>query len=144
MTPSSNVVEEAADLLRARIDELEGERAKLERALASLTDGREGKRGPGRPRGSSRSSGESSGRRRRRRRSGGTRAEQAVKLIAENPGIGASEIAKQLGIKPNYMYRVLTDLQREGLVTKDGRAYSATGSAAPAANGGGKAKPAEA
>jgi hypothetical protein len=130
MSTSSNVVEEAADLLRARIGELDDERAKLERALASLTDGREGKRGPGRPkRGSSpRSSGESGGRRRRRR--GGTRAEQAVRLIADNPGIGASEIAKQLGIKPNYMYRVLTDLQREGLVTKDGRSYTASGTAA--------------
>ncbi|CAN5601268.1 hypothetical protein BH10ACT11_BH10ACT11_03460 [soil metagenome] len=135
MTPSSNVVEEAANLLRTRIDELDAERGKLERALASLTDGREGKRGPGRPRGGSRSSsGEpssSGGRRRRRRRSGGTRGEQAVKLIADNPGIGASEIAKQLGIKPNYMYRVLTDLQKDGLVSKDGRAYTATG-AAPA------------
>jgi Fic family protein len=131
MSTSSNVVEEAADLLRARINDLDAERAKLERALASLTDGREGKRGPGRPRrGSARSSsGEST---RRRRRSGGTRAEQAVKLISENPGIGASEIAKQLGIKPNYMYRVLTDLQKEGLVAKDGRAYTATG--APAAD----------
>lgn len=133
MTPSSNVVDEAASLLRARIDELDSERAKLERALASLTDGREGKRGPGRPRGSSRTGAPSP--RRRRRRRGGTRAEQAVKLIEENPGIGASEIAKQLGIKPNYMYRVLTDLQKEGKVTKSGRAYSATGSTATADSG---------
>jgi predicted HTH transcriptional regulator len=116
----SNAVTEAADLLRARIRELDEERAKLERALASLTDGREGRRGPGRPRGSS-SNGTST--RRRRRRRGGTRAEQAVKLINENPGISASEIARQLGIKPNYMYRVLTELQNEGKVRKDGRAY---------------------
>lgn len=126
MTASSNVVEEAADLLRTRIDELDSERAKLERALASLTDGREGKRGPGRPRrGASPSTGGPS--RRRRRRKGGTRGEQAIELIRANPGIGASDIAKQLGIKPNYMYRVLTDLQKEGLVRKDGRAYSASG-----------------
>ncbi len=49
-----------------------------------------------------------------------------MKLIAENPGISASEIAKQLKIKPNYMYRVLGDLQKEGRVKKDGRSYSAT------------------
>lgn len=120
MTPASSAVSEAADLLRARLRELDAERAKLERALASLTDGREGKRSPGRPRSSS--SAPSNGRRRRRRR-GGTRAEQAVKLISENPGIGASEIARKLGIKPNYMYRVLTDLQKEGKIRKDGRAY---------------------
>ena len=123
MTPASSAVSEAADLLRARLRELDAERAKLERALASLTDGREGKRGPGRPRGSASASG---GRRRRRRR-GGTRADQAVKLIGENPGIGASDIARRLGIKPNYMYRVLTDLQKEGKIRKDGRAYHPAG-----------------
>ncbi len=122
MASATNAVAEAADLLRARIRELDDERAKLERALASLTDGREGKRGPGRPRGSSGAPTSSNGRRRRRRR-GGTRAEQAVKLITESPGLSASEIASQLGIKPNYMYRVLTELQGEGKVTKDGRAY---------------------
>ena len=120
MASATNAVAEAADLLRARIRDLDDERAKLERALASLTDGREGKRGPGRPRGSA--APKSNGRRRRRRR-GGTRAEQAVKLITEKPGLSASEIAKELGIKPNYMYRVLTELQGEGQVRKDGRAY---------------------
>ena len=123
MTPASSAVSEAADLLRARLRELDAERAKLERALASLTDGREGKRGPGRPRGTASASG---GRRRRRRR-GGTRADQAVKLIGENPGMGASDIARRLGIKPNYMYRVLTDLQKEGKIRKDGRAYHPAG-----------------
>jgi len=117
MAPTGAVAE-AADLLRARLRELDTERAKLERALASLTDGREGKRGPGRPRGAS-----SGGTRRRRRRRGGTRGDHAVKLITEKPGITASEIARELKIKPNYMYRVLSDLQKDGKVRKDGRAY---------------------
>jgi len=121
MATATGAVAEAADLLRARIKELDSERARLERALASLTDGREGKRGPGRPR----SSGSSSGRSRRRRRRGGTRAEHALKLITEKPGIGASDIARELGIKPNYMYRVLADLQKDGKVRKDGRTYYA-------------------
>jgi hypothetical protein len=118
MAAGTGAVAEAADLLRARLRDLDAERAKLERALASLTDGREGKRGPGRPRGS-----RSNGGTRRRRRRGGTRAEHAVKLIAEKPGITASEIARELKIKPNYMYRVLSDLQKDGKVRKDGRAY---------------------
>jgi hypothetical protein len=118
MAAGTGAVAEAADLLRARLRDLDAERAKLERALASLTDGREGKRGPGRPRGS-----RSNGGARRRRRPGGTRAEHAVKLIAEKPGITASEIARELKIKPNYMYRVLSDLQKDGKVRKDGRAY---------------------
>jgi predicted Rossmann fold nucleotide-binding protein DprA/Smf involved in DNA uptake len=119
-----NAVDEAANLLRERISELDAERAKLERALASLTDGREGKRGPGRPRGSASSTRQSSnGRKRRRSRKGGTRAEHALKVIAENPGVSASEIAERLQIKPNYMYRVLTELQADGKVRKEGRAY---------------------
>lgn len=134
MASATNVVSEAADLLRARISELDSERAKLERALASLTEGREGKRGPGRPRGGggssrsrSRSSSTSGSGKKRRRRRGGTRAEQAVKLITKKPGMGASEIARELGIKPNYMYRVLTELQSEGKVKKEGRAYHPAG-----------------
>ena len=118
MTPATGAVAEAADLLRARLRELDAERAKLERALASLTDGREGKRGPGRPRGSAVRAGA-----RRRRRRGGTRAEHALRLIGQKPGITASEIARELKIKPNYMYRVLSELQKDGKVRKDGRAY---------------------
>ena len=117
---ASNTVDEAANLIRKRLSELDSERSQLERALASLTGGREGRRGPGRPRGAA-----ASGGRRRRSRRGGTRADQAVKLIKANPGIGASEIAKRLSIKPNYMYRVLSDLQKEGKVKKEGRVYTA-------------------
>ena len=61
----------------------------------------------------------------RRRRRGGTRADQAVKLIADNPGITASQIAERMKIKPNYLYRVLAGLEKDGRVRKDGRAYSA-------------------
>jgi predicted HTH transcriptional regulator len=122
MTPqSSATVDEAANLIRERMKELDAERSQLERALASLTGGREGRRGPGRPPGSG--GGSNGGRRRRRRR--GTRADQAVKLIAENPGITASQIAERMSIKPNYLYRVLSSLEEEGKVRKDGRAYSA-------------------
>jgi predicted Rossmann fold nucleotide-binding protein DprA/Smf involved in DNA uptake len=124
MPGTSKTVDEAANLLRDRIRELDGERAQLARALAALTSGREGRRGPGRPRGSS--GGAASNGRKRRSRRGGTRADQAVKLVTANPGISASEIAKQMKIKPNYLYRVLAELEKEGKVKKDGRTYKAT------------------
>jgi DNA invertase Pin-like site-specific DNA recombinase len=120
MPSVSSAVDQAASLLKDRIDELEGELSKLQRALANLTDGRQGRRGPGRPRGSATRSTPT-----RRRRRGGTRADQAVKLIKDNPGISASEIAKRMKIKPNYLYRVLGDLQKEGRVKKSGRKYTA-------------------
>ena len=116
---SSNTVEEAATLIRERIRELDAERGQLERALAGLTGGLEGRRGPGRPQGST--NGRAGGRRRRGRRN--TRADQAVKLVEANPGISASEIARKMNIKPNYLYRVLAELQKDGRVQKDGRAY---------------------
>jgi hypothetical protein len=120
---ASNTVDEAASLIRNRLKELDAERAQLERALSSLTGGREGRRGPGRPRSSARGGGAGRGRRPGRRRA--TRADQAVKLIQENPGIGASDVARRMKIKPNYLYRVLGDLQKEGRVKKSGRAYTA-------------------
>jgi predicted HTH transcriptional regulator len=111
-------MDEAAGVIRKRLREIDTERSQLERALASLTDGREGRRGPGRPAGSTT---RTAGRRRRRR--GSTRSDQAVKLVAANPGISASEMAKKMSIKPNYLYRVLADLEKQGKVRKEGRAY---------------------
>lgn len=118
MSPSPrNVLDEARALVEGRLKELDTERTRLERALADLTGGRVGRRRPGRPRGSATKP------RQRRRRPGGTRADQAVKIVSENPGITASDIAKRMKIKPNYMYRVMSDLQKEGRVRKRKRGY---------------------
>lgn len=114
MADNSNVLKEARTLVEKRLRELDQERARLERALADLTGGRVGRRRPGRPRGSSAS---------RPKRRGGGRADQAVKIVNTNPGISASEIAKRLKIKPNYVYRVMGDLQKEKRVSKKGRGY---------------------
>ena len=122
MPTTSDVLDDARDLVKKRLAELEEEKTRLERALKELGGSKSGRR-PGRPKGST-SKGAKKGTRRRRRR-GGTRADQAVKLIAENPGISASEIAKTMKIKPNYLYRVLGDLEKEKKVKKDGRSYSA-------------------
>ena len=119
----TGAIDQAAKLLKTRIRELEGELSKLQRALSSLTDGRQGRRGPGRPRGSGATPRTTAARPRKRRR--GTRADQAVRLIKANPGITAAEVAKKMRIKPNYLYRVLGDLQKEGRVKKSGRSYTA-------------------
>jgi hypothetical protein len=118
---ASNTVDKARSLIEERLAELDDERKRLEDALRGLGGGR---RGPGRPRGSTnaKASGSGSGRQRRRRK-GGTRAEQALKIITDDPGINPSAIAEQLGIKPNYLYRVMNELQKDGLVTKRGRGY---------------------
>jgi DNA invertase Pin-like site-specific DNA recombinase len=121
MASISSVIDEARDLLEKRLHELDEERKRVERALSNLVGSTAGRR-PGRPKGSTN---KKSAPRRRRGRKGGTRADQAVELIKANPGISASEIAKTMKIKPNYLYRVLGDLEKEGRVKKKGRQYSA-------------------
>lgn len=123
----TNTLDKARGLIEQRLAEINDERSQLERALAELGKAGGGGRGPGRPRGSkSRGSaaGTSAGSyKAKRRRRGGTRAEQALKHITENPGISASDIAAKMDIAPNYMYRVMSDLKKAGAVRKDGRGY---------------------
>jgi sugar-specific transcriptional regulator TrmB len=126
MPPSTNVLDEARQLVERRLADLDEERKRLERALAEL-GGKATRRGPGRPKGSTSKATSASAPRRRRKRRGGTRADQAVKLIEGQPGISASDVAKSMSIKPNYLYRVLSDLEKEGRVKKDGRQYYPTG-----------------
>jgi hypothetical protein len=116
-----------------RIEELREELARLEAARAALAGI---KRGPGRPRGSTNSpsasaasAGEHHGGRRRGpgrprgRRGGNTRSNQALNLVQEQPGITIPQIAEQLNIEPNYLYRVMPKLVSDGLVRRDGQGW---------------------
>jgi CRP-like cAMP-binding protein len=69
-----------------------------------------------------RSSSSSNGRRGRPRGSG-TRAAQALQLVGERPGITIPELAEAMGIKQNYLYRVMPGLADDGKVTKSGRGW---------------------
>jgi hypothetical protein len=61
--------------------------------------------------------------RRGRPKGSGTRGAEALTIVKENPGITIPEIAEKLGIKQNYLYRVLPGLADDGLVVKDGRGW---------------------
>lgn len=61
--------------------------------------------------------------RRGRPQGSGKRAEQALALVTAQPGITIPEIAERMGIKHNYLYRVLPGLAIEGRVKKDGRGW---------------------
>jgi hypothetical protein len=74
----------------------------------------------------------STGTRRGRPRGGGTRASQALDLVRERPGISIPELADAMGIKQNYLYRVMPNLAEQGLVTKSGRGWHARATAAGA------------
>jgi hypothetical protein len=94
------------------------------------------RRGPGRPRGSvnrtkrtvaakpKRKAARATTRRRAGRRKGsGTRAIEAYSFVQGQPGITIPELAAKMGIKQNYLYRVLPSLQQENKVTKRGRGW---------------------
>src|SRR5438309_1438224 len=114
-----------------RLSELKQEISRLEAARAALVGGR---RGPGRPPGSGSSSStrRRSGRRPGRprgRRGGATRANQALELVRERPGITIPQIAEELKIEPNYLYRVMPKLVGDGQVTREGQGWHPSGSA---------------
>ncbi len=100
------------------------------------------RRGPGRPRGSATGArrgrppkaatatatatkGESAAPRRRagRRKGSGTRAAQALQFVTGQPGITIPELAAKMGIKQNYLYRVLPGLEQEKKIKKQGRGW---------------------
>jgi hypothetical protein len=121
-----------------RLNELKQEVARLEAARNALTGTR---RGPGRPRGSSRSarsarSTRSTGATRstraraargpgrpRGRRGGNTRANQALELVRSRPGVTIPQIAQSMKIEPNYLYRVMPRLVEDGQVRREGQGW---------------------
>jgi hypothetical protein len=99
------------------------------------------RRGPGRPRGSAnrkaatatatkpgrKKAGRPAGRRAGRRKGSGTRAAEALSFVQGQPGITIPELAAKMGIKQNYLYRVLPGLEQEKKVSKQGRGWHPKG-----------------
>jgi hypothetical protein len=94
------------------------------------------RRGPGRPRGSATRAAASTKpaapaakgarpakRRAGRRKGSGTRAAEALSFVQGQPGITIPELAAKMGIKQNYLYRVLPGLEQENRVEKKGRGW---------------------
>jgi hypothetical protein len=60
-----------------------------------------------------------------RRKGSGTRAAEALSFVQGQPGITIPELAAKMGIKQNYLYRVLPGLEQEKKVEKKGRGWHA-------------------
>jgi ribosomal protein S25 len=94
--------------LRPLVDEFN----QLEKAAAALA----GVGGGAKPR--ARRASTAPRRKRGRPRGSGNRAKQALELVRARPGITITELADTMGIKANYLYRVMPTLQKEGQVKK--------------------------
>jgi CRP-like cAMP-binding protein len=129
----ADFVDEKKGEMESRLNELRPlveEYDRLEAAVAALGSvGSGGRRGATAPRTAKKSvrrtgagPGKGSGRRGRPKGSG-VRDKQALALVNATPGVTIPEIAKEMGIKQNYLYRVLPSLEKEGLVRKKGRGW---------------------
>jgi hypothetical protein len=58
-----------------------------------------------------------------RRKGSGTRGAEALSFVQGQPGITIPELAAKMGIKQNYLYRVLPGLEQEGKIEKKGRGW---------------------
>lgn len=132
-------IDERLKELRPLVDEFHRLDA-ARNALAGVTDGSGAggravptRRGPGRPRGSRSTTG--TGGRRGRRRGGDTRATQALELVRARPGISIRELAEAMNIQPNYLYRILPSLEKEGQVSRQGKGWQVTGGGDSAPSG---------
>jgi hypothetical protein len=116
-------IEERLQELRPLIEEfhrLEAASAALDGVSVSVTDAAPtGRRAPAATNGAARRRGRPRG----GRDGDNTRAAQTVELVRTRPGITIPELASHMGIKPNYLYRVLPQLADDGKVRRDGKGW---------------------
>ena len=119
-------IQQRLDELKPLVDEFRRLEA-AERALAGVTDagGAPAATPARRARRPSASNGGGGGGRRGRPKGSGTRAVQALELVRARPGITIPELAEAMGIKQNYLYRVMPTLAEEGQIVKSGRGWHA-------------------
>jgi hypothetical protein len=137
---SADFLDEKRAEIRARLKELGPlveEYRRLDAAAAALdgvtatgahASSGSSRRTAGRATTTGRTRGASHGRRGRPKGSG-TRGAEALALVNASPGITIPEIAEKMGIKQNYLYRVLPGLAEDGLVVKEGRGWKPRDSA---------------
>ena len=112
-------LEEKRSEIDARLKELKplyDEYLTLQKAKQALDGVERPRRGP---------AGARRGRRGRPRGSGGT-SKKALAVIKKNDGITVTELARELKMRhPNYLYRVLPQLEAQGAIRKDGKGWHA-------------------
>jgi hypothetical protein len=131
---AADFLDEKRNEIHARLKELKplvDEYERLEAAATALATVTEtppagpARRAPQRAAATTRTRGATGSRRRGRPKGSGTRGAEALALVKTTPGITIPEMAEKMGIKQNYLYRVLPGLAQDGLVIKEGRGWKA-------------------
>lgn len=121
-----SVVDEVREQIAQRLKELKpvvDEYHQLEAMVRRLAERDGARSSSGQSSTRRRSTRSTNGRRRGRPRGSGTRSAQALALVQAKPGITIPEMAKEMGITPNYLYRVLPELGTDGKVKKTGKGW---------------------
>ena len=130
----TDFLDEKKKEIHARLSELKPlveEYERLQAAAAALDgvstngNGRSRTASPRRPSAARQSSGGGGTGKRGRPKGSGTRSKEALELVRSKPGITVPELAEAMGIKQNYLYRVMPELQKDGMVRKEGRGWHA-------------------
>jgi ribosomal protein S25 len=58
-----------------------------------------------------------------RPRGTGSRAQEVLAHVHKQPGVTIAELAKRMKIKPNYLYRILPQLEKDGKLHKRDNGY---------------------
>lgn len=120
-----------ADFLDAKVREIEERLQELQplieefrrlEAAASVLDTVDGGRPAVIPKSTRVTNGSSRGRP-RGSRGANTRATQAIELVRARPGLTIPELADHMGIKPNYLYRILPQLEEDGKVQRKDKGW---------------------
>ncbi|MDQ6776467.1 MAG: hypothetical protein M3071_09690 [Actinomycetota bacterium] len=134
----ADFVDTAVKDIEQRLRELKEETDKLEAARTALTGVRSQRSAsPARAsrgtRSASRGTRATTPRRRpgrpRGRRGGNTRASQALDLVRSEPGITIPRLAAAMKIQPNYLYRVMPALEKDGTIKRNGQGWFPAGDA---------------
>jgi len=123
-----DVLSDLRSSLEKRLRELEPlitEHAQVRKALAALEG--VGKRAPGTAATAAKRSRAAEvttpASRRGRPRGTGGRAQEVLAHVHTHPGVTVAELAKRMKIKPNYLYRVLPQLEKDGKLHKRDKGY---------------------
>jgi predicted ArsR family transcriptional regulator len=124
----ADVLDEIRSSLKKRLLELEPlitEHAQVRKALDALESA--GNRVQGTARSAAKRSRPAEAgtpaRRRGRPRGTGGRAQEVLAHVHRQPGITIAELARRMKIKPNYLYRVLPTLEKDGMLHKRDKGY---------------------
>ena len=121
-----SVVDDVRQQITKRLKELKplvDEYHELEAMVRRLADGDGARSSPAQSPTRRRSTRSTNGRSGGRPRGGGTRSAQALALVQAKPGITIQEMGQEMRITPNYLYRVLPELAKDGKVKKVGKGW---------------------